>query len=101
MRFDWKPEFKQIERTRGARTWKPERSEKENVIMTPRWKDNLVQFARLLCEISATHELDFVPLCESTDLEPEEIIEVLDQADEVWEHAKAMAFKAFDGSTIH
>jgi len=67
----------------------------------PLWEGNLIQFARLLCEINATHELDFIPLCESTDLEPEELIEVFDRADEVWEASKAEVFEILDGPTIH
>lgn len=69
--------------------------------MNPLWESNLIQFARLLCEINATQELDFVPLCESTDLNPDEVIQVMDRADEIWEAAKAEVFKALDGPTIH
>lgn len=53
------------------------------------WDDDLVQFARLLCEINATFsEIDVPGLCESMDLEPERIGELFDRADTVWEIAK-------------
>lgn len=53
------------------------------------WDDNLVQFARLLCEIKATQDhLDIDELCESMDLAPDDIEALFDRADEVWELAK-------------
>lgn len=53
------------------------------------WKDDKIQFARLLCEIVATHEkLNIKELCESMDLEPEYIDELFDRANEVWEDSK-------------
>lgn len=57
--------------------------------MNPLWDNNLIQFARLLCEINATFsEIDFPALCESMDLEPEDIDELFDRANDVWEKAK-------------
>lgn len=52
------------------------------------WKHNLVQFARLICEIDATQELDFEDLGASMDLKMEDIHELLERAHKVWEDAK-------------
>jgi len=53
------------------------------------WDDNRVQFARLICEIVANvDDLHFAELCESMDLEPDQLQELFDRADEVWEAAK-------------
>ncbi len=65
------------------------------------WDSNLIQFARMLCEINATQDIDIIPLCESMDLEPELIIEIMDRADEVWEATKAEVFAVLDGPTLH
>lgn len=54
------------------------------------WDNNLIQFARLLSEINATQDsIDFDALCESMNLEREEINELFDRANDVWEEAKA------------
>jgi hypothetical protein len=56
----------------------------------PLWNDNPIQFARLLCEIVATQDnLNFEVLSESMDLEVDDINELLERANEVWELAKA------------
>lgn len=53
------------------------------------WDDDLIQFARLLCEINATHsEIDVAALCESMDLEYDDIDTLFDRAHVVWEQAK-------------
>ncbi len=55
----------------------------------PIWEHNDVQFARLLCEISATQdELDLQALCESMDLELADVNELFDRAHHEWELAK-------------
>lgn len=55
----------------------------------PVWDDNLVQFARLLCEINATQDsLDLEVLAESMDLNIADVIELFDRADDVFERAK-------------
>lgn len=65
-----------------------ERQDRSN--SNPLWDDDLIQFARLLAEIAATHDgLDIQTLCESMDLEPSDINELFDRADAVWERAKA------------
>lgn len=55
------------------------------------WKDDLIQFARLLCEIraniSATNR-DWRALSESMDLSMEQLEVLFDRADLVWETAK-------------
>jgi hypothetical protein len=53
------------------------------------WENDLVQFARLLCEIVATQEnLDAEALCESMDLSLDEVDELFERAHQVWEQAK-------------
>jgi hypothetical protein len=70
--------------------------------MNPYWEDDLVQFARLLCEINATQEIDIISLCESMDLNHDEVIEVWDRADKVWESVKAsVTQKYIGGATVH
>jgi hypothetical protein len=54
------------------------------------WDDDLVQFPRLLCEIVATQSLDVPALCESMDLEPADIDELLERAHVQWERAKSV-----------
>ena len=50
---------------------------------------DLIQFARLLCEIAATQEnFDSEPIVESMDIDPAELNELFDRAHEVWENAK-------------
>lgn len=58
---------------------------------TERWKDDKVQFARLICEIVANCPMEggFERLQESMDLSPDELGELFDRAFEVWESAKA------------
>lgn len=56
------------------------------------WEDDLVQFARLLCEITATTALDYggwVDLLKSMDLETEELAELFERAHMVFERTKA------------
>lgn len=55
----------------------------------PKWQDNAIQFPRLLAEIMATQALDMAALAESMDLSVEEVSELFDRADEVWENSKA------------
>jgi hypothetical protein len=62
------------------------------------WKDNSVQFARLLSEIQATQDLDIQALCESMDLESGEVDELFDRASEVWEAVKDQTH--FDGAPV-
>lgn len=58
--------------------------------MTTLWDNDLIQFARLLDEIRATQEnLDYDSLCESMDLEPDDIDELFERAMKVFERAKA------------
>lgn len=53
------------------------------------WDNNELQFARLICELVANvDDLHFEEVCESMDLEPEQLQELFDRADEVWEKAK-------------
>lgn len=53
------------------------------------WNNNAVQFPRLLAEIMATQNLDLPALVESMDLTLDEVNELFDRADTVWESAKA------------
>ena len=53
------------------------------------WEDDLVQFARLLCEIRAIQDnFDVAGLCASMDLEESDLDELLDRAHDVWESTK-------------
>lgn len=53
------------------------------------WKNNEVQFARIICELIAIQDdLDFPGLCASMDISEEELQELLDRAGTVWENAK-------------
>jgi hypothetical protein len=62
-----------------------------NAHRNPLWNDNLLQFARLLSEITATQDnLDYDALCESMDLELVDVAELFERAQDVWEAAKAM-----------
>jgi len=57
------------------------------------WCDDNIQFARLLAEINATQDnLDFVALCESMDLEMENIKSLFERADKVWEILKSVLY---------
>lgn len=53
------------------------------------WNNDFVQFARLLCEIAATQDVDFGALSESMDLEKEHIDELFERAYLAWEGVKA------------
>ena len=56
--------------------------------MSP-WENNEVQFARLLCELVAVcDDLNIAGLCESMDLEEDDIQELFDRAHDVFEAAK-------------
>jgi len=58
-------------------------------MMNEKWNDNLVQFARLLCEVVAIQEdLDIAGLAESMDLTQEDVLVLLDRANTEWERAK-------------
>jgi hypothetical protein len=55
------------------------------------WENNLVQFARLLSEMNAVVDIssgELRRLAESMDLEPDQILELFDRAEAVWEDAK-------------
>ena len=53
------------------------------------WNNDLIQFARLLCEIAATQEnFDPEAIVESMDIDPAELNELFDRAHDVWENAK-------------
>lgn len=53
------------------------------------WKDNRIQFPRLISEIMATQDLDLGLLAESMDLTIDEVNELFDRASEEWEIIKA------------
>jgi len=55
------------------------------------WKDDSIQFPRLLSEIAATQDLDMEALAESMDLEVADVNELFDRADRLWELAKGRA----------
>lgn len=56
----------------------------------PLWEDDRVQFARLLAEINATHsEIDFAALEESMDVQRDDIDELFERAEAVFEASKA------------
>lgn len=58
----------------------------------PKWDDNLIQFARLLSEITAIQDnLDIDGLAVSMDLDRADVIDLFDRADDVWEQAKGKA----------
>lgn len=48
------------------------------------WNDNLTQFARLLAEINATQTLNYESLSEQTDLTLQEIDELFERANDVF-----------------
>ena len=52
------------------------------------WDDDLIQFARLISEIEATQTLDIDALCESMDLSPADVTEIIDRAQSRWEGLK-------------
>ena len=58
--------------------------------VTP-WDDNLIQFARLLCEIRACctiNQDDFDDLCDSMELAPKYIEQIYDRAEVEFQRAK-------------
>lgn len=64
----------------------------------PKWDDNVVQFARLIAEIAATQDtLDHGALCESMDLSVDDLNELFERADDVWERAKGNRPEDFPG----
>jgi len=59
--------------------------------MKPLWDDDLIQFARLLCEINAnirSTPKEWMALCESMDLSLDQVEALFDRASLVWETAK-------------
>lgn len=52
------------------------------------WLNNLIQFARLLNEIQASHLLDLKVLASAMDLPWERVNELFDRAVTVWEQSK-------------
>ncbi len=61
--------------------------------MNKHWKNNVIQFPRLLCEIVATQEnLDLVALADSMDLTVDEVKELFDRAHIEWEGIKKRVF---------
>lgn len=55
------------------------------------WDNNLIQFARLLCEINANIDIstrDWNLLEQSMDLSTDDLNELFDRAHEVWENSK-------------
>lgn len=72
----------------------------------PLWEDDRIQFARLLDEIQATHsEIDFAALEESMDLERDDIDEIFERAQTVFQASKDQhgwldASQASDDDTV-
>lgn len=59
----------------------------------PLWENNLIQFARLLSEIQAggcLGEADWDTLLQEMDLESDDLLELFDRADVVWQKSKAL-----------
>jgi hypothetical protein len=68
------------------------RSDRPNIANGPKslWDNNLIQFARLLCEIRAACEMEgFDQVLESMDLNDEQMDELWERAEQVWEQSKA------------
>lgn len=62
-----------------------------------KWKDNSIQFPRLIAEISANvniSEDDWNSLCESMDLNDDELNELFDRADAEWNKIKESIVKS-------
>ena len=57
--------------------------------MRSNWKDNAIQFPRLISEIMATQEIEIEALCQSMDLTEVEVEELFDRADAIWQEIKA------------
>ena len=54
------------------------------------WDNNEIQFARLICElVAAVDNLEPELVCASMNLEPNELEELFERADSVWEDSKA------------
>lgn len=56
------------------------------------WENDLIQFSRLIAEISATVDIsedDWNALCESMDLTDDELNALFDRAGEKWNQIKA------------
>jgi hypothetical protein len=67
----------------------PETSKLKNKPVTP-WENDQIQFARLLCEISATQvQLDMKALAVNMDLSLTEVNQLFDRAHVFWETTKA------------
>ena len=59
--------------------------------LEPDWDNNYVQFARLIAEINATVDIkeeDWKELCESMDLQEDEVNQLFDRALQVFEQSK-------------
>lgn len=53
------------------------------------WRNNAIQFPRLISEILATQEIDLELLAQSMDLAIEDVEELFDRADAIWQEIKA------------
>lgn len=55
------------------------------------WRDNAIQFPRLLAEINAVGltDIQINLICESMDVVPDEIGELFERAEAAWERIKA------------
>lgn len=52
------------------------------------WDDDAIQFPRLIAEINATQDIKLGVLMESMDLSSDEVNELFDRADTMWEKIK-------------
>lgn len=59
-------------------------------VENPLWLDSKIQFPRLISEIVATCELNAGELCESMDISVDELNDLLDRANRLWEIEKAV-----------
>lgn len=67
----------------------------------PLWDNDLLQFARLLCELVATQDnLNLIAVAEEMDVERSDVTELLERAHKVWEDAKTQIFRTSDGYTF-
>lgn len=60
----------------------------KNKNVNPLWDNDLIQFARLICEIEATEGIS-LDVAASMDLSESDLNELVDRANLVWENAKA------------
>ena len=63
----------------------------EEILTYTAWNDDNIQFPRLLAEIQATVDIrveDYERICESMDLEADEVDELFDRAQNQWERIK-------------